>query len=214
MTVISTGIGTDNVDIVVNEIDAIHNIDFVTRKVKKNITPLHFIRIGTSGGLQKNIPVDSFIASDYGIGLDSLMQYYPYENKELEMTRLKVSSLLNNNNVYVAASNSSFLEKSDQFIKGTTLSANGFYGPQGRQLRLPPKNPKMINDLSKLTIGSSKITNLEMETAGLYALSSLLGHESISYSVILANRQKGTFSSNPKEAVNKLIVAALDVLTR
>jgi uridine phosphorylase len=126
---------------------------------------------------------------------------------------MKVSSLLNNNRVYIAASNSSFLSKSDQFIKGTTLSANGFYGPQGRQLRIPPKHPKMIKDLSKLTIGSSRIINLEMETAGLYALSSMLGHQSISYSVILANRKAGTFSPNPKEAVNKLIVAALDVLS-
>lgn len=213
ITVISTGIGTDNVDIVLNELDALFNIDFERRTVKAHLTKLHFTRIGTCGGLQENIPIDSIIVSKYGIGLDSLMTYYDYSYPSLEDLKIQVGSILNNRSNYVSESTSRYLLKSDNFMQGITLSANGFYGPQGRKLRMQTKYPRLIEDLSEIQLHKYKVTNLEMETAAMYAISHLLGHECLSFSVAIANRKTGVFSSNPKQSIENLITSVLEIIT-
>jgi uridine phosphorylase len=213
LTVISTGIGTDNIDIVFNEIDALHNIDFERRSIKNKVTKLHFTRIGTCGGLQEDIPVDATVISKYGVGLDSLMTYYDYSYPSLEDLKVQVGSILNNRSNYVSECKSRFLSKCDQYINGITLSSNGFYGPQGRKLRILTKYPRLIEDLSDLKVGITRVTNLEMETAAMYALSHLLGHESLSFSVVLANRKTGEFSKNPKKSMEELIINTLEIIT-
>lgn len=216
ITVISTGIGTDNIDIVFNELDALVNIDLETRKVKDVHTSLDIIRIGTSGAIQEDISVNSFLLSDMAIGLDALLHFYDSKHiQHLDMQQAFVKHMdwsTQKSEPYIVACDrdlaSYFL--SEQVIKGLTATNIGFYAPQGRVLRLETSDSTMNMKLGKFRFRESKITNLEMETSGIYGLAKLLGHRAISLNAILANRATGTFSEQPGETVNNLITYTLD----
>jgi len=216
ITVMSTGIGPDNIDIVINELDALVNIDLETRKPKTELTSLNIIRIGTSGSLQKDIPVDSFVMSKFGLGLDNMLRSYVID----KITSYAIEeAFLNHTNwdirkgkPYVVKC-SEKLEKlieSDKIFKGITATAGGFYGPQGRVLRLEIQDPELNGKMDNFNFDDNRITNLEMETAAIYGLSALLGHNALSLNAIIANRASGTFSEDPYKAVDELIAYALD----
>ena len=219
ITVISTGIGTDNIDIVLNELDALVNIDFKTRTVKKNLTSLDIIRIGTSGSIQTDIPIDSFLISETAIGFDNLLYFYgniSFLDNDFSEAFVKHTQWNSNNSVpYVVSADEGLLEhfSSDLFYKGCTATNVGFYGPQGRVLRLATEDQKMNNKLASFEFKGKKITNLEMETSAIYGMARLLGHRAISLNAILANRANGTFSKDTKKPVNRLIVHALDIIS-
>tara|TARA_R100000935_G_scaffold8302_7_gene17397 strand:+ start:22215 stop:23102 length:888 start_codon:yes stop_codon:yes gene_type:complete len=218
LTVISTGIGTDNIDIVFNELDALVNIDLQTRTVKKEFTQLSFIRIGTSGATQSEIPIDSFIVSEKAIGFDSLLHFY--ENTDFLDTLfseafVKATGWSHNRSVpYVVSADETLLNvfDSEEFLKGITATNVGFYGPQGRKLRLALQDDEMNEKLQRFQYNKKRITNLEMETSGIYGIAKLLGHKAISLNAILANRANGTFSKKPKETIEKLIFKTLELL--
>lgn len=216
LTVLSTGIGTDNIDIVFNELDALVNIDLDTRLVKNKLSALNIIRVGTSGALQQDVPVDSILLSTHGLGLDGLMNFYEHTSTEEE------SQMLNQINEKVklpfppslsAASQKLLaLFAGEEVHYGITLTSTGFYGPQGRKLRLSPSIHHFIEDLSSLQLGKHQITNLEMETSAIYGLGKLLGHHCLSVNAILANRQLKTFSKDPKKVVERAIQLTLEKL--
>lgn len=219
ITVISTGIGTDNIDIVFNELDALANIDLANREVKENFSQLDFIRIGTSGTIQPTIDLDSFLLSETAIGFDSLLHYYESEfiqNKEIAAALeedLNFSKKMPT--PYVVDCNptlkSSFLE-TNQFIGGVTATNIGFYGPQGRTLRATQSDKNLIEKLTEFEYQGIQITNLEMETSGIYGMAALLGHRAISLNAIIANRTTGEFSSNPHQTIEDLIDTTLNTL--
>ncbi|TNE57745.1 MAG: phosphorylase [Bacteroidetes bacterium] len=216
LSVISTGIGPDNIDIVINELDALFNIDLHTREPKSNPTVLTLIRFGTAGGLQAEVPVDNFVASTGGIGLDGLLQFY--QAPELQEHAL-VEALRHHFGAawhfplapYYAGADPQLLQiYSDGFYQGYTATNPGFYGPQGRQLRAPVRVPDYLDRLHLFTFQQRRILNLEMETAALFGLAHLLGHRAISLSAVIANRPLGRFSANPGNAVEQLIIAGLE----
>lgn len=220
MSVISTGIGPDNIDIVMNELDALVNIDFETRQPKENLVSLNIIRIGTSGSLQADIPVDSIVMSKYGLGLDNMLRSYVIDevtHPEIEDAFVSQTNWdLKKGKPYVISC-SEELEKlieSDQIFKGFTATAPGFYGPQGRVLRLPIQDSELNHKMDNFKFGENRITNLEMETAAIYGLSALLGHHALSLNAIIANRATGTFSEDPYKAVDALIAYTLDKLAK
>ncbi len=216
ITVISTGIGTDNIDIVLNELDALVNIDLTSRAVKKALTTLEIVRVGTSGSIQSNIEVDTFLASEYGIGMDGMMNAYEYDNRADEQEiNLDFSDFLFDAEIdlclpYCFGAHTDMLKKFTELQKGITLTHNGFYGPQGRQLRAERAYPDYIDTMTDFKTKYGKITNFEMETSAIYGLSSILGHKAISLNLILANRPKGLFSEKYKEKMDELIQIALD----
>ncbi len=219
ITVMSTGIGPDNIDIVMNELDALVNIDLETRLPKKELTKLNIIRIGTSGSLQADIPVDSFVMSKFGLGLDNMLRSYLIDEiSEIEMEEAFIKHTnwdLRKGKPYVVAC-SSKLEKlieSDQMHKGFTGTAGGFYGPQGRVLRLNIQDEGLNSKMDNFNFNGTRMTNLEMETAAIYGLGKLLGHETLSLNAIIANRADGTFSADPYKAVDELIEYTLKKLT-
>jgi uridine phosphorylase len=217
LTCISTGIGTDNIDIVLTEIDALVNMDLKTRKVKEQLTALNFIRIGTCGSLQIDIPVDTFLASEYGVGLDGLLGFYNFEVSEEDKQFLEpIIPIVRNLGVHpviVKASDTLLNTVAKDIRKGVTLTNCGFYGPQGRTVRIAPKDKKYIDELSAITLpGNRKLTNMEMETSAIYGMSKLLGHHALSLNAILANRVDGTFSKDPHGATDKLIRYVLDII--
>jgi uridine phosphorylase len=218
ITVLSTGIGPDNIDIVMNELDALVNIDLQTRKPKSVLTSLNIIRIGTSGSLQADIPCDSMLLSQYGLGLDNMLRSYLID--EISETAIENAFISQTNwdlkkgRPYVVRG-SKQLEKrfdSDQLYKGFTGTVGGFYGPQGRVLRLEIQDPALNSKMDRFEFEGIKMTNLEMETAAIYGLGKLLGHECLSLNAIIANRATGTFSADPYKAVDALILYALDKL--
>ena len=217
-TVISTGIGPDNIDIVMNELDALVNIDFKTRQIKKELTSLHIVRIGTSGSLHADIPVDSFLLSQGAIGMDNMLHSYQSEtvcDKELEeafLTHTQWNPKMGRPYAVHCSKSLSEKLKSESIFEGITATAGGFYGAQGRVLRLPIENSSLNEKLESFTYKDTKITNLEMETAAIYGLSKLLGHHAVSMNAIIANRANGSFSKDPYEAVDKLILYTLDKL--
>ena len=220
ISVISTGIGPDNIDIVMNELDALVNIDLKTRKPKSNLTSLNIVRIGTSGSLQADIPVDSFVMSTYGLGLDNMLRSYLVD--EISNTNME-ESFINHTNWDLrkgspyAISCSEKLEQlieSDKFHKGITATAGGFYGPQGRVLRLNIQDTNLNSKMDNFQFEGNRITNLEMETAAIYGLSKLMGHNALSLNAIIANRATGTFSEDPYKAVDELIKYTLEKLTK
>ena len=220
ITVMSTGIGPDNIDIVMNELDALVNIDLETRQPKEELTSLNIIRIGTSGSLQSAIPVDSFVMSKFGLGLDNMLRSYLIDevsNIEMEDAFVKHTDWdLRKGKPYVISC-SEKLEKiieSDKMHKGITATAGGFYGPQGRVLRLNIQDEALNSKMDNFEFEDSKITNLEMETAAIYGLGKLLGHECLSLNAIIANRASGTFSNDPYKAVDELIAYTLDKLSK
>jgi uridine phosphorylase len=218
ITVISTGIGPDNIDIVFNELDALVNIDLNQRIIKEKHTKLDIIRIGTSGSIQANIPVDAFVAAKYGLGLDGLIHAYDSEHileREIEDAFIAHTNWNNRKaRPYIVKNNSELENKltSDQTFLGITATAVGFYGPQGRELRLPIKNKDLNSKMDSFNFNGIKITNFEMETSAMYGLGKLLGHHVLSLNAIIANRANGTFSSNPKKTVEELILYTLEKL--
>lgn len=215
ISVVSTGIGTDNIDIVFNELDALVNVDFETREIKKELKSLDIIRIGTSGAVQSDISIDSFLLSQRGIGFDSLLHWYDNDGGDLAFAKAvsqQISRSKSHSAPYVVACNKELAKKfqSMEMQNGNTITNVGFYGPQSRKIRLEPAEKNLNNQIADFNFEGSKITNLEMETAGIYAMSSLLGHRAVSLNAILANRATGEFSKKPKEIVDKLIQFTLD----
>ena len=220
LTVLSTGIGPDNIDIVLNELDALVNIDLNTRQPKEQLTSLNIIRIGTSGSIQADIPVDSFVLSQFGIGLDNMLRSYIVDavtNTDMEdafMTHTQWD--VRKGRPYAIACSES-LEKrmeSNQMHKGITATIGGFYGPQGRVLRLPIQDSGLNAKMDTFQFKGNRITNLEMETTAIYGLSALLGHNALSLNAIIANRASGTFSEDPTKAIDELIAYTLDKLAQ
>ena len=219
ITVLSTGIGPDNIDIVMNELDALVNIDLKTRQPKTELTSLNIIRIGTSGSLQPYIPCDSFVMSKMGLGLDNMLRSYLIDtisNPDIENAFISHTNWdLRKGKPYVISC-SEKLEKlieSESIHKGITATAGGFYGPQGRVLRLDIQDENLNSKMDNFNFEGNRITNLEMETSAIYGLGKLLGHECLSLNAIIANRALGTFSEDPYEAVDKLIAYTLNKLT-
>ena len=217
ITVISTGIGTDNIDIVMNELDALVNVDFETRLPKENLKSLNIIRIGTSGAIQEDLPMGSILVSEFGLGLDSLMHYYLHEVSGDEHTILDaIKSHLNHFkgiSPYLTAAGTSLLENIGKDLpRGITVTAPGFYAPQGREVRAKNAIPGFIEVLSSFSSGKNRITNLEMETAGIYALAKTLGHNALSVNAILASRVRFEFSSNPGKIIDEAIQLVLSRL--
>ena len=218
LSVISTGIGPDNIDIVLNELDALVNIDLENKTLKKNHTALNIIRIGTSGSIQKDIPVDSFLMNTYALDMNGMLRSYQLNDinhPEIEDVFVKHTNWDENKAYPVIVSNSKFLEdkiSSDKIYKGMTATAGGFYGPQGRILRLSIQDPDLNQKIDSFEYKGIRITNLEMETSAIYGLSKLLGHHACSINAILANRANGEFSKNPDLVVRNLIQYTLDKL--
>lgn len=217
LTVISTGIGTDNIDIVLNELDALVNIDLKDRTIRPQKKQLNFIRVGTTGGLQKQHTVGSLVSSALTIGFDNLLHYYNYQADDRAaamesafLSRFKELPV----QVYSGSADPELMEAvTANWIKGITFSAPGFYAPQGRSLRLQSRlSAQLLDNFADFTFKDLKITNFEMETSALLCLSQLLGHRAISCSVILANRADGTFSKDPAGDVDRLIRTVLEKL--
>lgn len=218
LTVISTGIGPDNIDIVMNELDALVNIDLETRAIKKELTSLNIIRFGTSGSLQEDIPVDSIVMSQYGLGLDNMLRSYLIDAicaTEIEDAFIAQTNWdLRKGRPYIIKGSESLAQKLDSphIYKGFTGTVGGFYGPQGRVLRLGIQDSELNRKMDAFEYKGIRITNLEMETGAIYGLGKLMGHECLSLNAIIANRATGTFSSDPYKAVDGLIEYALDKL--
>jgi uridine phosphorylase len=219
ITVVSTGIGTDNIDIFLNELDALANIDLETRTINKEPRPLQIIRIGTAGSLQPYIPVDSFVASTHGLGLDNLLNFYnlhsPEEEQQIVQAFMKDTQLNTQIcNPYISSASPSLLQHFETgFHQGITVTCPGFYGPQGRVLRLGIKSPGLINSLTHFVYGKHRLANFEMETAGIYGLGNLMGHQCLSLSAIVANRIDKLFSKDGNAIVDKLIKQALAIIS-
>ena len=218
ITVMSTGIGPDNIDIVMNELDALVNIDLATRQPKKELTSLNIIRIGTSGSLQADIPVDSIVMSEYGLGLDNMLRSYLIDSitdSAIEDAFIRHTNWdLRKGKPYVVKGSEKLMNLigSDTINKGFTGTAGGFYGPQGRVLRLNIQDENLNQKMDSFNYNGIRMTNLEMETGAIYGLGKLLGHETLSMNAIIANRANGTFSEDPYKAVDELIVYVLDKL--
>jgi uridine phosphorylase len=219
-TVLSTGIGTDNIDIVLNELDALVNVDFETRTVKEELTSLNIVRIGTSGSLQKDLPVDSWLLSQKAIGFDGLLNFYEgceglcdldFEQKLVQDTGWSKRLA----RPYVVAANDELLNllRAENVHNGVTISAPGFYGPQGRVIRLPLQNPDINERLSEFRYQDMRITNYEMECSAIYGLSRLLGHKAAAVCVIIASRKAGTYSKDYKPVVKSLVGYVLESLS-
>jgi uridine phosphorylase len=219
LTVLSSGIGPDNIDIVINELDALVNIDFETRKVKKELRSLNIVRIGTSGSLQEDIPVDSFVASTHGLGVDNLLNFYRHSQNDEEKQLLQ--SFVTHTQMhgqmsypYISSAAASLLKHFvNGFHQGITVTCPGFYGPQGRVLRLGIQNPDLIDRLTDFRFGQYRITNFEMETSAIYGLGKLLGHNCLAINAIVANRIKKDFSKDAKTTIEKLIVKFMEIFS-
>ncbi len=218
ITVISTGIGPDNIDIVMNELDALVNINLETRTIKPEHTQLNIVRIGTSGALQPYIPVDSFVLAKFGLGFDGVLHSYDCEHileADFEDAFIQHTNWNSRKPRPYIVKNSEILEKrflSNRVFTGVTATADGFYGPQGRVLRLPIQDPKLNSKITNFEFNGFKITNLEMETSAIYGLAKLLGHNACSMNAIISNRPNKTFSKNPYKPVEELIVYTLNRL--
>jgi uridine phosphorylase len=220
LTVISTGIGTDNVDIVLNELDALFNVDLERRAIKDDLTQLEFIRLGTSGSFQPDLALDTFLLSEGALAADGLLPFYPGTEgdndtgKELRDYLAQEGHTFPVPPVIVHPELPEALARDTELPRGITMSAAGFYGPQGRSVRLPSGlDPALLSVLRKWRHGGTRITNIEMETSGLFGLANALGHRSASLSVLLANRAEGTFSTQGKASVDRLIDRGLELLT-
>ncbi|MBN2890708.1 MAG: nucleoside phosphorylase [Bacteroidales bacterium] len=216
ISAVSTGIGTDNIDIVVNELDALVNIDLNTRIPKDEHKTLNLIRIGTSGALQEDIPVDTPVAASIGLGFDVLINYYA-GREQISDSKME-EAFMNHTNWDKHLHTPYIVKASDKLLKivakdmtsGITISAPGFYGPQGRKLRLETNDPNLNQKLENFKFGDYRITNFEMECSAIYGLSELLGHEALTVCNIIANRYKKQYSSDYKVAVKKLVELILN----
>jgi len=218
-TVLSTGIGTDNIDIVLTELDALVNVDFETRTIKPEKKSLTIVRIGTSGALQEDIPVDCWLLSEKAIGTDGLLNYYDGRNEvcDLNFEKTFTESVKWDKTYpapYVINGNDSLISKlmHPSVVKGVTITASGFYGPQGRIVRLQTTQPDLNDNISKFEYKGMRITNFEMECSAIYGLSALLGHKAVTICVIIANRIAGKFSKDYNIPMKKLIEHILNSL--
>ncbi|WP_454960453.1 nucleoside phosphorylase [Capnocytophaga leadbetteri] len=221
LTVLSTGIGPDNIDIVINELDALFNIDLHTRKPKEQLTSLNIVRFGTSGSLQADIPVDSFVLSSHGLGMDNMLHAYKDAPnvREIAMEEAFMAHTQWNTDKgrpYIVGCGETLKQRllTDKVFEGITGTAPGFYGPQGRMLRLPVQDPTLNDKLHSFNYKGYRMTNLEMETSAIYGLSKLLGHQAVSLNAIIANRAAGTFTKDTKKVVENLIVYGLEQLAK
>ena len=218
VSVISTGIGPDNIDIVINELDALVNIDLKTRAIKENHTQLNIVRIGTSGSLQKDIPIDSILLSSHALDINGMLRSYQVDeisHPDIEDAFVKHTNWSPKKTYPLIVSNSEELAAkiaSEKTFTGITATAGGFYGPQGRVLRLALQDADLNNKIDSFNFNGNRITNLEMETSAIYGLAKLLGHNAVSMNAIIANRANGTFSKNPGKIVADLIKYTLDKL--
>jgi uridine phosphorylase len=218
ITVISTGIGPDNIDIVMNELDALFNVDLETRTIKNKLTSLNIIRIGTSGSLQADIPCDSIVMSQYGLGLDNMLRSYLIDAiSETEIEDAFIAQTqwdLRKGRPYVIAGSSTLVKRfeSPTIYKGFTGTVGGFYGPQGRVIRLDIQDSDLNTKMDHFNYKGIQMTNLEMETAAIYGLGKLMEHECLSLNAIIANRASGTFSEDPHKTVDALIEYTLHKL--
>lgn len=218
LSVLSSGIGPDNIDIVMNELDALVNVDLKSRTILPIHSTLNVIRLGTSGSLQGDIPVDSLVAGTHGLGLDNLLHFYRMQNNDEE--KALIQAFIAHTQLqfpfsmpYMASASPSLLKYfTKNYHHGITVTCPGFYGPQGRMVRLPLAKPNLVPLLSSFHFGSHRITNFEMETSAIYGLGSLLGHNHLSLNVIVANRIRKEFSSNSKLAIENLIKTSLEIL--
>ncbi|HZK08833.1 MAG TPA: nucleoside phosphorylase [Bacteroidales bacterium] len=218
LTVLSTGMGTDNIDIVINELDALVNVDFATRTIKPKHTSLNIVRLGTSGAVQPDIPVDSFAASTHGIGLDGLLKFYDSSH----VTDQDLSDAFIEQTGWhkdlpypyaVECSPSLFAKLAGGMNSGITATAPGFYGPQGRVIRIPLQHPQLMDKMAALRYKGHRIINFEMETSALYGLSKLLGHQALTVCAIIANRANSTYSKDYHQSINSLIDLVLERIT-
>lgn len=214
ISVLSTGIGPDNIDIVFNEINLLKNFDLQSKEFKRNPTQLTIVRFGTSGSIQPDIPVNSLLASEYGIGIDNVMHFYKFHNSENETALLntfKTQCFFDKTvHPYLFGADNSLLQQLDNtFLKGITLTAPGFYGPQGRSIGYALSHPEFYNEIRLFHAEGLRITNIEMETAAMYGLAHIFNHRCLSLNVLLANRALGTFSTDPTTAVDHLIKEGL-----
>ncbi len=222
ISVLSTGIGTDNIDIVFNELDALVNIDLTTRTVRPEHRALRVVRVGTSGALQPDLPVGTLLATRHAVGLDTLMQFYPLlmTDQENDLVDATQEALALGFRPYCAAGAESLRQLlvggngNATIVEGNTLTCPGFYAPQGRALRQRGRDSELVRRFIDFRSGDFRYTNFEMETAGLYALGRLLGHEVLSLSALVANRATGHFHPNPDAAVDTLIERSLEALTQ
>jgi len=215
LSVISTGIGTDNIDIVLNELDALVNIDLKTRLPKAQLKSLDIVRIGTSGAIQADIEVDTLLASSAALGLDPLIHYYRQQLTDDETSLLNAfTKTLGKGHLlqpYLASANQQLLDMLAHDIqRGITITAPGFYAPQGRQVRAISAIPNLMRLITGFNYKQRRITNLEMETAGIYGLAAALGHRAISFNVILANRATNLFSTQPQTIMGKYITMLME----
>ena len=220
MTALSTGIGTDNIDIVLNELDAIVNIDLEKRELKDERTRLTLVRIGTTGGIQKDIPINSVILSRYAAGFDPVMNFYAGRNEvaNLEMEKAFMKHMdwpdLLPHPCFVPSSDRLFKLFNREIYSGITITAPGFYGPQGRKIRLAPLDPHLNEKLESFRYQGLRIMNYEMESSALFGLSALLGHEAISICAMIANRASLEFTRDYKPVISKLIKFTLEGLSQ
>ena len=218
LTVLSTGIGTDNIDIAINELDAAVNIDLKTRTVKENFKSLKIIRLGTSGAVQEDIPCDSFVISSHGLGFDGLLNFYnvPKGIVDQDLTNAFLSHSKWDNALprpYIVAGSDILLnELGKNMIQGITATSPGFYGPQGRVLRLPLFDPYQNEKITSFGFAGLRITNYEMETSALYGLGKMLGHQTCTICAIIANRLAKTYSKDYKKTVDKMIGIVIERL--
>lgn len=217
ITVLSTGIGCDNIDIVVNELDALANIDFETRTEKDELRPLTLVRIGTCGGLQPNTPTGTYIASQKSIGFDGLLNFYAGRNEVCDLdfeqqfkTQVKWDNQLGN--PYVANADSALVEQIAQndMVRGVTIACGGFFGPQGRELRVPLHDPELNHKIEAFEYKGMKITNFEMESSALAGLASLMGHKAVTVCMVIANRLAKEANAGYKNTIDGLIKKVLE----
>ena len=217
ISVVSHGIGTDNIDIVLNELDALVNIDFTSRTVKEIFTQLTLVRIGTSGGLQHFVPVGTYVAAERSIGFDGVLYFYAnnkntrdvaFEEELLRQLDWKISEI----RPYVVAADKSLIEQitSNDILKGVTIAANGFYGPQGRELRLPLADPELNKKIELFNYNGAQITNFEMESSSLAGLSAMMGHRAMNVCCIIAGRVDKKMNTDYKESLPILIDKVLN----
>lgn len=219
ITVISTGIGCDNIDIVMNEVDALANIDFQTRTEKQQLRSLEIVRIGTCGGLQLNTPEGTFICSEYSVGFDGLLNFYEGRNAvcDLKMERALISHLGWTGNMcqpypYVIKADENLVERIAQndMVRGITVACGGFFGPQGRQLRVPLVDPHQNEKIESFEYEGMHITNFEMESSALAGLAKLMGHRATTACMVIANRRAGKANTGYKNIIDDLITLVLD----
>ncbi len=220
LTVLSSGIGPDNIDIVINELDAVVNIDFETRAVNQNLKSLNIIRMGTSGSLQEDIPVDSLVVSAYGIGLDNVLHYYHLKNTTHEEEMLSAfiqHSELENANIkpYIAQGSEKLLSYFQEgYFHGITVTCPGFYAPQGRVVRADLKFPELVNRFGAFSFDKYRITNFEMETSAIFGLGKIFGHQCLAINTIVANRVSKTFSKDGKKSIENMIKKSLEIIEK